>query len=246
MRTVELRRFNQAGVDEFRRQLLLMKDEPTTAAPAHLLNDPRFTEPGPIEAEVEPEALTTRMASAKAVHQILGSPPPSGVAADVGLWSWLTLFYFDSVCPQLADGSRKVGAMARYIPEGADHKRYYRHLLVGPYLVYRAHEEDPERALILLCQPVHSPGDIVEQLVSRQELVTNPVIVRVATALYFDPVTGLPKRGAGGKTGGSARRLAEVADQFDVTWDLFAMPWRSLLARLPREFSRFRTDSTTA
>ncbi len=243
---MELRKFNQAGVDEFRRHLLLMKDEPTTPVPSHLLDEPRFTEPGPVQALAEPEALTTRMAAAKRIHHILGSPPPSGVAADAGLWSWLTLFYFDSVCPQLPGGMRKVGAMARYIPEGADHKRYYRHLLVGPYLVYRAHEDDPERAMILLCQPVSSPGDIVEQLVSRQELVTNPVIVRVATALYFDPVTGLPKRGAGGKTGGSARRLAEVADQFDVTWDLFAMPWRSLLARLPREFSRFRTENASA
>jgi hypothetical protein len=180
------------------------------------------------------------MAAARALDHLFGSPPPAGVANDIGLWSWLTLAHFDSACPPIEGNVRKVGAIARYIPEGADHKRYYRHLLLGPYLVFRAHHSQPERALILLCQPLHSPGDIVEQLVSRQELVTNPVIVRVATELYYDPTTGLPKRGAGGKTGGSARRLAEVADQFDVTWDLFAMPWESLLARLPKEFDRFR------
>jgi hypothetical protein len=237
---MKLRRFNPSGVEEFRRHLLEMKEDPSREPPWHLLDDPRFTEQGPVRTDVERTALTTRMAAARAVDHLLGSPPPAGVANDAGLWSWLTLAHFDSACPPIDGNGRKVGAIARYIPEGADHKRYYRHLLLGPYLVFRAHHAQPERALILLCQPLHSPGDIVEQLVSRQELVTNPVIVRVATELYYDPNTGMPKRGAGGKTGGSARRLAEVADQFDVTWDLFAMPWESLLARLPKEFDRFR------
>jgi hypothetical protein len=90
-----------------------------------------------------------------------------------------------------------------------------------------------------LCPSLSTPGDVVEQLVARQELITNPVVVQVATSLYYDPATGTAKRGAGGKTGGSARRLASVLDQFDVTWDLFAMPWKDLMAKLPKEFSRF-------
>jgi len=243
---MELRRFNESGIEEFRRHLLEMKDDPALDSPRHLLEDARLTEPGSSQTELHPATLTTRLAAAQTVDNVLGSPPPLGATNDAGLWSWLTLFYFDSACPRLENGTRKVGAIARYIPEGADHKRYYRHLLLGPYLVYRAHHDDPERAMVLLCQPVHSPGDIVEQLVSRQELVTNPMIVRVATELYYDPATGAPKRGSGGKGAGSARRLAEVADQFDVTWDLFAMPWQSLLARLPREFNRFRPAEPSA
>lgn len=243
---MELRRFTPSGVEEFRRHLVAMKENPSREPPWHLLDDPGFTEPGPVSTSLERTALTTRMSAARTIDRLLGSPPPKGVANDAGLWSWLTLAYFDSACPPTETGGRKVGAVARYIPEGADHKRYYRHLLLGPYLVFRAHHSQPDRALILLCQPLHSPGDIVEQLVSRQELVTNPVIVRVATELYYDPTTGMPKRGAGGKTGGSARRLAEVADQFDVTWDLFAMPWESLLSRLPKEFDRFRPVGVSA
>ena len=72
-------------------------------------------------------------------------------------------------------------------------------------------------------------------------------MMRVATELYYDRATGSPKRGASSKNRGSARRLAEVTDQFDVTWDLFAVPWQSLLAKLPAEFDRFRphTKATT-
>jgi hypothetical protein len=45
---------------------------------------------------------------------------------------------------------------------------------------------NPHRALGLLCRPLDSPGDVVEQLASRQELVTNRGIIELATRLYVD------------------------------------------------------------
>jgi hypothetical protein len=243
---MELRRFNEAGLDAFREQLLAMKSDPARDPPWHLLDDARFTSPATIGGTLERRIFTTRMEAAVAVNSLLGDPPPPGTARDTGLWSWLALFHFDSVCPAEDGGRRKVGAAHRYILEGANHKTYYRHLLLGPYLVLRAHRDEPERAIVLLCQPPDAPGDIVEQLVSRQEIVANPVMMRVATELYYDRETGKPKRGAASKNRGSARRLAEVCDQFDVTWDLFAVPWRSLLAKLPAEFDRFRPTAESA
>jgi hypothetical protein len=243
---MELRRFNDSGLNEFREQLLTLKSDPTRDPPWHLLDDVRFTAPAAIGAVVERTVFTTRMEAAVAMNGLLGERPPPGTDRDTGQWSWLALFHFDSICPADATGRRKVGAAHRYILEGANHKTYYRHLLLGPYLIYRAHREEPQRALVLLCQPPDSPGDIVEQLASRQEIVSNPVMMRVATELYYDRATGAPKRGAGSKNRGSARRLAEVADQFDVTWDLFAVPWHSLLHRLPAEFDRFRPTAESA
>jgi hypothetical protein len=243
---MELRRFNEGGLTEFREQLLTMKSDPTRDPPWHLLDDARFTAPAVITTNVERKVFTTRMEAALAMNGLLGDRPPPGTNRDTGLWSWLALFHFDSICPADEGGRRRVGASHRYILEGANHQTYYRHLLVGPYLILRAHRDDPERAIVLLCQPPHSPGDIVEQLASRQEIVTNPVMMRVATELYYDRATGSPKRGASSKNRGSARRLAEVTDQFDVTWDLFAVPWHSLLAKLPAEFDRFRAEAKTS
>jgi len=91
-----------------------------------------------------------------------------------------------------------------------------------------------------LCQPLHTPGDLVEQLASRQELVTNQAFMSAATALYVDAATQQPKRGARGKTRGTARRLADICNQLDVTWDLYAMNAGELLGKLPREFQRFQ------
>ena len=91
----------------------------------------------------------------------------------------------------------------------------------------------------MLCQPLDSPGDVVEQLASRQELVTNPGIIGLVTKLYVDMDTKRPKRGAGGKGGGSARRLSDVLEQFDLTWDLYAASADELVNVMPREFERF-------
>jgi hypothetical protein len=70
-------------------------------------------------------------------------------------------------------GHRKPGERARHIPDATNFLRYYRHLLAGPWRTYRTHRDDPGRARVVLCQPLHTPGDLVEQLASRQELVTN-------------------------------------------------------------------------
>jgi len=242
---MEVRRFNERGLAEFREQLLTMKSDPTREPPWHLLDDSRFTAPSAVGTDVERKVFTTRMEAAVAMNGLLGDRPPPGTDRDTGLWSWLALFHFDSICPPDEEGRRKVGAAHRYILEGVNHKTYYRHLLLGPYLILRAHREEPERAIVLLCQPPDAPGDIVEQLASRQEIVTSPVMMRVATELYYDRATGSPKRGASGKNRGSARRLAVVSEQFDVTWDLFAVPWDSLLTKLPAEFDRFRPNSKT-
>lgn len=93
----------------------------------------------------------------------------------------------------------------------------------------------------MLCQPLDSPGDVVEQLASRQELVTNRGIMELATRLYVEPESLRQKRLAGGKGDGSARRLSDIIEQFDLTWDLYAASGEELATVMPKEFSRFLT-----
>jgi hypothetical protein len=93
--------------------------------------------------------------------------------------------------------------------------------------------------MVVLCQPLDKPGDVVEQLASRQELITNRGIMELATKLFVDAATQRIKRGAGGKTGGSARRLSDVIEQFDLTWDLYVATSDELVAVMPKEFDKF-------
>jgi hypothetical protein len=62
-------------------------------------------------------------------------------------------------------------------------------------------------------------------------------LIAAARKLYTDRYTGLPKRGAGAKGRGSPRRLALIANQLALTYDIREMPVESFLKLLPSEFS---------
>jgi hypothetical protein len=136
-----------------------------------------------------------------------------------------------------------VGADWRHIPQFGNYRAFYRHLLAGPFTLYRAHARAIANARALLVQPLHKPGEFVEQLASRPELATSPAIVGAATLLYLDPKKGALKRGAGGSGAGSPRRFAAVVAQFDVTYDLFTLTPEQLAAILPPEFDKFKNAS---
>jgi hypothetical protein len=237
---MRLQRFNAQGITAFGQFLDRLAADAAATVPVTLLTDPALVAAVTPAVEVEPRAFANRMEAATYLDAALSPVRATDVERDAGLWTWLTLFYFDQVCPADGHGHRKVRERARYIPAVDDYQKYYRHLLAGPYRVFRAHRADPSRALVLLCGPLHRPGEIVEQIVARQEVITNTHAVELATTIYYDPVSGSFKRGAAGKAGGSARRLSDVLNQFDVTWDLYSMSAGELLAKLPREFDRFR------
>jgi len=232
-------RLNENGLANFEGWLDSIRQGGSLDVPTATLTDTQFVEPLGVDVEVEPRSFANRFEAAEYLHERFAAAELTNVERDRGLWAWLSLFYIDAVCPAGTGGERKPGATARHIPEPKNFQRYYRHLLAGPFRIYRAHRDNPQSALALLCQPLDSPGDVVEQLASRQELVTNRGIMELATKLYVDSESLTQKRGAGGKGGGSARRLSDVIEQFDLTWDLYAATGDELAAVMPKEFSRF-------
>jgi hypothetical protein len=190
--------------------------------------------------EIHTKQFGSRYAVAEYLDNVLAKTGVADLERDVGVWAWLTLFYFDEACPSNKAGDRELRERAAYVPEPQNFQRYYRHLLLGPFLIFRAHRDAPKRAMALLCKPIPIIDDIVGQLAARQEFVTNPSVVELATWLYFDAASGTTKKGAGGKGGGSPRRLADILWQFDVTWDLYATSLKEFWNILPKEFDRFR------
>src|SRR5262245_26105513 len=101
--------------------------------PAELLTGSELTEPAIAGLDVEPIAFATRYEWAEYIDARLSACNAYEVERDTGLWSWLTLFYFDLVCPKDGNGLRTVGQRARYIPSGRNYRTYYRHLLESPW-----------------------------------------------------------------------------------------------------------------
>jgi len=237
---LRLRRLTTQGIARMSAFLDSLTGPAPEAPPYEILTDPGMSEPAPGEVEIEQRSFARRFDVARYLDERFVDAETRGLELDRGVWAWLALLFFESLCPAGRDGGLKPGARARWIPEIGNFQRYYRHLLCGPYLIYRAHRDDPARAMVLLYGPPSVMGEVVEQLASRQELITNRGVVAAATKLYFDSSKGSPRRGFGGKGPGSPRRLADVLNQLDLTWDLYAMSDDEVMAKLPSEFDRFK------
>ena len=237
---MKLRCFNSDGMARFSNYRALLTLEPTLEPPLELLEDPALTELLPGDVDVPKRKFTNRLEAGCFLNELMDEAGIQLPERNQGLWTWLTLYFFDEVCPADGNGRRSPKDEARLIPLLDNHQRFYRHLLVGPFLIVRAHRAQPERAIAMLCNPLWKPGEIVEQLASRKELVTNGAVADVATKLYYDPNTKSFKRGAGSDVKGAARRLATLFNQLDLTFYLYGMSCNELLSLLPKEFDRFR------
>ena len=233
---MRVRVLTDAGIQKFREYLVDLRRVETGAPPRELLEAPESSAAFHVPVEIEERGFASRLEAARYLDGKLGGK--GDVDYNAGLWSWLALFYFDQICPLLENGKRQVGAEARYIP-GTMSWRYYRHLLAGPYRVYRLHREC---AKLLLSGPLDKPGDFMEQLASRQELITNRAIIGAAAHLYFDEKNQRPKRGAASTKHerGTLRRFIDLVQQLDLTYDLYSMQPAELVQLLPKEFDRWR------
>jgi hypothetical protein len=80
-------------------------------------------------------------------------------------------------------------------------------------------------------------------IVENPALVSCPAAVETTTRLYYDPGKRRVRRGAGSKGPGGCRRLLQVLQQFDCTYDLAMMRTQDLMTKLPPEFNRYREAS---
>lgn len=234
---VEVRRLNSVGISVFEQYLSQRRNgEEPGAPPTELLLDEDTTEELDIEVVVEDREFDDRMEFAKYLNSAFDEPRPA-LEKDQGVWTWLALFYINEICPP---GNRP-NKLYQYVLRGDENYRhYYRHLVNGPYRLYRLHGET---ARSMLAGPVHQHPDMAEQIASRQEVVTNEAFIRVADYLYWDPQRQDHSVGATSRNReGNVRRLIDLHDQLERTYDLLGMDAESIEGLLPTEFDEWTPD----
>lgn len=160
-----------------------------------------------------------------------------------GFWAWLAVIYFRQL---IAKGIRRA---EHYIlmRKGSAGSLAYRHSVRTAYELFHIHGKNAE---ICLRSPMHTFGDMTEQLASRQSIAHNKGFFQTATELYVKD--GALKRGAsskpkkpkdrkpGERTGlGSVRRLAIALHRLDLTYDTEEMLASQMKMVLPKEFKKF-------
>ena len=235
---MKVRQLNELGISRFEAFLGSLNTPSPSPLPRNLLVDESTSIPFDFDVEVEDQVFANRFEAASYFDGRFGDLDAE-IRMNSGLWSWLSLFYFERICPKKHDRYTP-GQHAHWILAATDPFRYYRHYLAGSWQIFHANRDNPKRAMIFLCNPVQTVGHFYYQLVSRMEYITNKSIVELATELYFDAETGRQKRGAQtrGKPG-TVFRFTSFLNQLDRTWDLYSMSAAELKSRLPSEFDRF-------
>ena len=236
------RRLTQTGIEQFDAFLASLKDNPSADAPLDLLTDAATSEPIDMEVEAEVRRFRSRLEVAEHLHRLLRMDS-STLRTDAGFWCWLSLYWFERLCPVVKD-RWSPGDRFRWLADLEDPRKTCRHILVGPFQIYRAHRDDPRRAMSLLCGTPSKPGLLVPLIASRPSLVTCNAVVGVATRLYYDAANARNRPGLNSKSPGSPWRFADVLSQLDLTWDLHSLSIDELLRLLPPEFDRFHRKTS--
>jgi hypothetical protein len=234
-----VRALNSTGIERFRAYLARLRGGISADPPRELLEDAAYASELMVEVMVEERGFASRLDAGKYLYKLLGALPPEDAERNKGLWAWMSLFFFDQVCPKRKDGARRPGQDYRHIPDFSYRNRH-RHLLYGPYQVYRRHGAD---AILLLSGPVHSENAIYHEIASRQDLIANKGVVEAALNLYLDRTRAAPKQGSQDPKAppGTIRRFVRVLQQLEVTYDIYGLSGKQILELLPREFNAWRT-----
>ncbi len=238
---MELRRFTNDGVEAFRRYIEALRKESTDPLPEELLTDPRYSKASFPGVEVKRRTFATRLEAARYFDGLFEEMMQDGIETDVGLWAWMSLYYFDQVCPPLKSGRRNPGRDYRHILEPG-YPNGHRHLLCGAYMVYTLYRLGDRLGRLLLCTKLSVENRCHHQLAVRQNFITNRGILEAAHILYFNEKTQKPKRGAQIKDGspGTLFRFIDVLQQLELTYDLYSMTGEDIVGLLPAEFDSWK------
>jgi hypothetical protein len=232
----QLRRFTYEGVGKFRDFLNELRAGNMMNSLEDILYNGDFTEKmsGSVDKQ---KNFESKYMAAKYLEPIIRQTNIKDQYTDVGFWSWLSAFYFDQVCPSSPSGVIRPYGDERYILN-TEWNRFYRHLLAAPVMMYDYHREN---GMILLYGRLYEMGDFIEQLMSRQDIAQNRELIKVANMLYWNPKESAPVAGVRQKEHrpGTLRRLVDIIQQIDLTFDLYSMKSEEIIGILPREFRRF-------
>jgi hypothetical protein len=236
-----IRRLNDLGIEEFRKQLAEIRSGNRKDFDGAFLTDENTSVEIVPKVDLQMKVYEDKAEIAKMLVEKLNLGHKRALYYDIGLWTWLSGFFFDLVCPISKGGDRSVGADARYIlAEPKNWTRYYRHLLASSARILC---ELGDLAKPFLASPIHIWGDFHEQLMAYQGIATNKALIGTAYRLYWDENAQRLKRGSGSKGPGSPRRFSDVVGQFELTYDLNAMESKDIIELFPdREFNKWKSN----
>jgi len=240
---MKLASLNKIGIERFEAFLDQAKGT-TTPPPAEILTDNNCID------EVELQSGDVRLVDApdncskkELVEAIAGCFPDTSDLSTIshmkGVGAFLALHYFDTICKKKKNGTWLVRERVKYVPELLDHRKFYRHLILGPLSLFHMHGVNAD---MFLGNPASEHPDIIEQTAGRVEVITSPSLIKVMAMLYWDKASGKVKETATNfdpVPDGALRRFVGPGSftvQYGDVYDFADMEVDEILDILPDEF----------
>ena len=238
-----VRKLNEQGLHDFDQFIVHLRNGNEQNTPAYLLTDPLYSEAIETEFTVDSEqAFESRYEMGQHLVDRTSDVNLQPLMGDRGFWSWFALLWFDQLCPT-KQRQRKPSQVYNYILS----KNYNHRPRHAIYMTWQLVNRYGEAARFMLCKPMDTRGEITEQLMARQEILSSEGAMQLASTLYFDSEAGNFKRGAAArKSAGCVTRYIAWLQQLQLTFDLYSISADDLAAMLPREFDRFRSETLPA
>lgn len=231
-----LRRFNEAGLAEFRRFLQQCRETPDMSVPVDMLGNTNLTSLVDERIEVYDVAFGSRRDAAEYLKSALSPLQESDLRLDAGLWTWLTLFYFDQIC-SLRDGQRVVRNDYHYVFEPRNQRHFYRHLL---FLAWRILTIAPSHNRLFLDAKLAVLDKKTSEIMKRLYLTRIPCIFEALDRIYWDPARKGMRPGLvspGRRVPGDLFfRFPLRIRQLEMTYDLQSLNADQLIELLGDEF----------
>lgn len=234
---MKLRGLSPSGIEEFRKYISNLKQNSATPRPD--LNTAVYSfEYKPAPEIDENIVFKTRLEMGKYLTECFqkGGVKRENVIGAPSVWSWLAYIWFD----QITENGKRLRESAIYLCS-SDFRDYYRHSVACAYSIYSSYGE--ENSGLFLDTELYRGGDFVEQVASREFIISNPNLIKVIYALYWDAKAGKAKRGATNrKKPGNIRQFVDFLHQIDLTYDICASP-EKIIGLLPGEFKPWLNPS---
>jgi len=234
---MKVRKLNEKGLHAFSAFIENIRSGGTENIPNYLLDNPETSENIPDNLEVEKINFNSRYEMGLYLIKMFGDTNLQGYIGDSGFWSWFSLLWIDQLCPIKNDGTRKVSMPYNYILS----KNFYHRPRHAIYMTWQLVNRYGEHSRFLLSKEISTRGEITEQLMGRQEVLSSEGVMQLASELYFDTHSGIFKKGAASRTGaGCVFRYISWLQQLQLTFDIFSTSKDDLADLLPHEFNKFR------
>ena len=244
---VILSSLNDSAIREFSEFIDRIKADSSEDPPYYLLEGDEYATPiefghGTVEIDGS-RTIVTRMDLGRYIASFLRTPEDfASVIDDAGVGAFLSLLFFERICPKRDDGAWDAKAKDRYIPALYNRRRFYRHAVFSSLCVFNLHGE---KGRLYLCQDAHIHPDTMEQIGSRENLILNSSVIELADMLYWDSSSGGVKERTVSYNpvpDGAMRRFVgpgSFTEQYGTVYDFWSMDTHALAELLPREFNEW-------